>query len=200
MRVWMRKWKWIRVGWFRLWSHSHRESMVYSRRTEQNTSPGPFSAVFLMKNYIGLVLFVSSSVCCRCDCRCDCGHILKQLKNMGDRFIGLLMEFYVLVTSNVISRWVLTCDSAHSWQVYGVLTAPLGNHYKRYNKISHSVPLSWHWTNQSLPYPTTSHARKRQGVWLLTMTRTVHHRDHPCCHLLSLLTSKGQHSSGFIMD
>ena len=29
--------------------------------------------------------------------------------------IGWLLEFYVLATSNVISRQVLTCDSVHLW-------------------------------------------------------------------------------------
>ena len=28
---------------------------------------------------------------------------------------GWLLEFYVLVTYKVISKWVQTCDSAHSW-------------------------------------------------------------------------------------
>ena len=32
--------------------------------------------------------------------------------------------FYVLATSNVISGWILTCDSSHSWWLYSA--APLG--------------------------------------------------------------------------
>ena len=30
------------------------------------------------------------------------------------RLVGWLLEFYVRATSNVISRWAPTCDSAHS--------------------------------------------------------------------------------------
>ena len=36
-----------------------------------------------------------------------------------------LLLFYVLATSEVISEWVPTCDSAHSWQFYSA--TPLGN-------------------------------------------------------------------------
>ena len=28
--------------------------------------------------------------------------------------------FYILASSKVTSGWVLTCDSAHSWRLYGV--------------------------------------------------------------------------------
>ena len=33
--------------------------------------------------------------------------------------------FYILATSKVISKWELTCNSAHSWRLYSA--APLGN-------------------------------------------------------------------------
>ena len=39
--------------------------------------------------------------------------------------VGWLLEFYILATSKVISGWVLTYDSAHSWQLYNAV--PLGD-------------------------------------------------------------------------
>ena len=38
---------------------------------------------------------------------------------------GWLLEYYILTPSKVISGQVLTCDSAHIWQLDG--DAPLGN-------------------------------------------------------------------------
>ena len=38
---------------------------------------------------------------------------------------GCLLEFDVLTTSKVISGWVPTCDSVHSWRLYSA--APLGS-------------------------------------------------------------------------
>ena len=59
------------------------------------------------------------------------------LSNLVIRFVCLL--FYVLATSKVISGWVPTCDSAHSWRLYGA--APLED-----QAIS---TMTW--------YPTQSH-------------------------------------------
>ena len=39
--------------------------------------------------------------------------------------VGWLLEFYILATYRVISGWVPTCDSVHSWQLY--IAALLGN-------------------------------------------------------------------------
>ena len=51
--------------------------------------------------------------------------------------------------SNVISGWVLTCDSAHLWQGYnGCPTGWPGNQH--HDLIFHLVTLSWHWANQSV--------------------------------------------------
>ena len=36
-----------------------------------------------------------------------------------DELAGWLLEFYILATSRFISGWVLTCDSAYPWILYG---------------------------------------------------------------------------------
>ena len=67
--------------------------------------------------------------------------------------------FIDLTTSKVIAGQVQTCDSAHSLRLYSV--APLGN-----QAISHSVTLSWQWSNQSLLYPNnTKHLVRKQQLW-----------------------------------
>ena len=76
---------------------------------------------------------------------------------------------YVLATSKVIfkvrSRWLLTCDSVHSWRLYSA--APLGNQafstMMWYPTQSH---LSWHFANQSLCVPNYAEhlAKKRQAL------------------------------------
>ena len=33
----------------------------------------------------------------------------------GQMMVGWLLEACILATSKVISGWILTCDSAHSW-------------------------------------------------------------------------------------
>ena len=63
-----------------------------------------------------------------------------------------LLLFYVLATSKVISGRVPTCDSAHPLaSLQCCLAGTPGHQYHDLN--SHSVILSWHWANQSLPYP-----------------------------------------------
>ena len=39
--------------------------------------------------------------------------------------VDWFLEYSVLATFRVISGWVLTCESAHSWQLYSA--APLGD-------------------------------------------------------------------------
>ena len=39
--------------------------------------------------------------------------------------IGWLLEFYALAISKVMSGWLPTCESVHSWQLY--IAAPLGD-------------------------------------------------------------------------
>ena len=75
-----------------------------------------------------------------------------------------LLLFSVLATSKVISGWTLTCDT-HFWWLYSAV--PLGDQTtsKHHDLIFHiKSPLSWHWANQSLPYPKNAEhlARKRQ--------------------------------------
>ena len=74
-----------------------------------------------------------------------------------------LFKFYPLTTSKVMSWWVLTSDSVHLWLLYS--SAPLRNHAAQHHElISHSVTLSWQWTNQPLSYPINAEhqARMRQ--------------------------------------
>ena len=78
--------------------------------------------------------------------------------------IACLLLFYILATSKVISGQVLTCDSARAWWLYSA--SPLGNH----NLIFHSVTLSWHWDNQSLPYP--NNAERMAKKWQLSILRS----------------------------
>ena len=67
-----------------------------------------------------------------------------------------------------VRRRVPTCDSVHSWQLHSA--ASLEHH----DLLSHSITLSWHWTDQTLSYPNNSElqARKQQVsilkplVWL----------------------------------
>ena len=49
-----------------------------------------------------------------------------------------LLELFILTTSKVISGHILTCDNAHSWQIYSA--ARLGD--QATSAISHSVALS----------------------------------------------------------
>ena len=41
------------------------------------------------------------------------------------RLVGCLLEFFILTAPKIISEWVPTCDSAHSWRRYSA--APLGD-------------------------------------------------------------------------
>ena len=56
------------------------------------------------------------------------------------------MKFYILVISKVISGWIPTCHSAHSWWLYSA--APLGNH---------EIPLSRIIMTLSEPVHSTSY-------------------------------------------
>ena len=33
-------------------------------------------------------------------------------------YVGWLLEFYILVTSEVISGWASTCDNVNSWRLH----------------------------------------------------------------------------------
>ena len=59
--------------------------------------------------------------------------------------VDWLLELYDLATYKVISRWVLTCDSPHSWRLY--IAAPLD--YQHHDQVFDSVTLCGHRTNQS---------------------------------------------------
>ena len=79
--------------------------------------------------------------------------------------IGLLL-FSVLATSEVISGWIPSCDSAHSWWLYSA--ASLG--HQATGTMTCYLTLSWHWANQSLPYPNNAKHYAKKGqvslVWL----------------------------------
>ena len=80
--------------------------------------------------------------------------LLLNIRNIRSIDFCCLLLFYVLATSKVISVWGPTCDSALSWRLY---SASLGHQAVRHHDLlSHSVKLSWHWANQSLPYPNTA--------------------------------------------
>ena len=66
--------------------------------------------------------------------------------------IVCLLLFYVLAISKVLSERILTCDSVHSWWLYSAAPLRPGSHH--HDLISHSVTLSWHWANLSLPNPS----------------------------------------------
>ena len=76
-------------------------------------------------------------------------------------------EFYILVTSKVISSQAPTCDSAQSWWLHSA--APLGKSgHRHHDLISHTVTLSWHWAKQSLPYRNKAqHLTRKQQVSIL---------------------------------
>ena len=72
-----------------------------------------------------------------------------------------LLEIYIRTTSKIILGWALNCDSTHSAQLYSV--APLRNQAAAIiTPISHSVILSWHWTNQLLSYPIKAERQIRK--------------------------------------
>ena len=85
-----------------------------------------------------------------------------------------LLKFYVLAISNVISGWAPTCDQCTLMvALYHCPTGRRGHWY--HDSISHSVRLSWHSTNQSLPYPINAgcETRKRQvsNLYVIGLTR-----------------------------
>ena len=76
-------------------------------------------------------LHVPAAYCGEKDCNSSCTERCHYrtpgpvMAAVWDTSIGCLLELYVLATSKVISGWVLTCDSAHSWWLYSA--APLGD-------------------------------------------------------------------------
>ena len=77
--------------------------------------------------------------------------------------VHVYLLFYILATSNVISGWVLTCSSAHSWRLYSAV--PLGNQAARtmiwYPPQSHYPDT---WTKYSLPYPNNTKRLARKPI------------------------------------
>ena len=66
-----------------------------------------------------------------------------------------LSLFYILATSKIISVPVPTCSSAPSRQLYSA--ARLGDQAtSTMTWYPNPVPLSWHWANQSMPYPNNA--------------------------------------------
>ena len=47
-----------------------------------------------------------------------------------------LLGYYILATFKVISGWVPTCDSAHSWWLYSVMISYSQSHYSNTQLIS----------------------------------------------------------------
>ena len=86
----------------------------------------------------------------------DCAAQRKQLLRFYTTVAGCVLEFYFLVTSKVISTWLMICGSAPTWQLN--TDAPLQNETTHWyhDLISHSVTLSWHWANQSLSHPVNT--------------------------------------------
>ena len=95
-------------------------------------------------------------------------------------------------------RWVLTCDSAHSWWLHSA--APLGDQVASTMTSFHSITLSWYWANQSMPYPFIVDARVGSNKFqfcksLVWMTRfrisdmgSLYSTDSGhCCYYLSIV-------------
>ena len=99
----------------------------------------------------------------------------------------VLLLFYGLATSMVISGLVPTYNSVHLWQLYN---GKPGHQY--HDMISHSVILlSWHWATQSFPYPNNSeHLAKKWQVsvlWIIGLTRLwVQKARSPACETRAL--------------
>ena len=74
-----------------------------------------------------------------------------------------LLEFYALATSKVVSGWVLTCDSAHSWSVYsaGPLCDEATSNMTLYRTQSHYPDMEP--TNKSLSYPKIADCFAKNG-------------------------------------
>ena len=83
---------------------------------------------------------------------CDCTFMV----------VSWLLEFYILATTKTVWGWAPTYDSVHLLQIYSAVTGRTG--HQHHDLISHSVTLSWHSANQSLPYPNNTEclARRRQ--------------------------------------
>ena len=72
------------------------------------------------------------------------------LNNHGED-VGLLL-FYILATSKILSGHIWSCASVNSWWLYSA--ARLRDQAtSTMTWYPHSVTLSWHWANWSLPYP-----------------------------------------------
>ena len=72
------------------------------------------------------------------------------MKKWMSKWVIPLLLFYILATSKVISRQILTFNSAPSWWLYSV--ASLGSQTASTMSWSHLVTLPRHWANQYLPY------------------------------------------------
>ena len=82
------------------------------------------------------------------------------------------VRFEALLHSCGQGGGVLTCGSAHSWQLNSA--ASLGHQAAgTMTCYSLSVSLSWHWANQSLPYLNNAEhwARKQQVSILKSLVR-----------------------------
>ena len=78
------------------------------------------------------------------------------------RLFACLLLFYILAT----------CASVNSWQLYSA--TPLGNQH--YDLISHSVTLSWHWANDSLPDLNNVECLARK--WQVSIFKSLVCLDH----------------------
>ena len=78
--------------------------------------------------------------------------------------IGWFWEFYVLATSKSYQ------GGYDLWQCALMVTScisPMRSIRQHHDLISHPGLLSWHWVNQSMPYPMNAEhrARKRPVLW-----------------------------------
>ena len=78
----------------------------------------------------------------------------------------LFVAGYILVTS----EWALTCDSAHSWWLYRA--ASLGHQAtSTMTCCPNEIILSWHWVNQSFPYP--NNAERQAKKWQVSILNSL---------------------------
>ena len=69
-----------------------------------------------------------------------------------DSNVRVMLCFYVLSTSKVMSGRVPTCDSEHSWRLFYYYPCCKSGH-QHHDLTFSTLTLSWHWANQSLLYP-----------------------------------------------
>ena len=84
-------------------------------------------------------------------------------------FVCLLL-FYVLAKSKVITGRGPTCNSAHLWWLYSAASLGHGKGHGAHWH-SHSVILSWHWANESLPYPNNAEYQARK--WQVSIVKSL---------------------------